>query len=71
MAQQSRNKICNEICENIEKGKECDTDFKECVVSVENLFDDTHVSVKTSFVNIILPIKDAFDDAGSQKGHIT
>jgi len=56
-----------QICENMEKGKQCDTNFKECVVSVENLFDDTHVSVKTSFVNIILPIKDAFDDAGNQK----
>jgi len=55
------------ICSNIEKGKECEDNFKECVVTTDNLFEDSRGTITTSFINIILPIKDAFDDAGNQK----
>ena len=57
----------DKICSDMKQANECENDFKECTVSTQNLFDDAHGSITTSFVNIILPIKDAFDDAGNQK----
>jgi len=55
------------ICTDIKKGNECDIDIKECVVTTENLFDDASKTITTSFVNIIIPITDSFDDLGNQK----
>jgi hypothetical protein len=57
----------NNICENIKKASKCDNDFKECLVSVKNTFDDAEQLVATSFVNIILPIPNAIDEFGNQK----
>lgn len=55
------------ICTDIKKGNECDVDIKECVVTTQNLFDDSSKTITTSFVNIIIPITDSFDDLGNQK----
>ena len=55
------------ICTGITNAKECENDFKECVVNTLNPFDDSRGTITTSFVNIILPITGAFDDAGKQK----
>jgi hypothetical protein len=57
----------DKICKDMEKANECENDVKECVVSTENLFDDSHGNVTTSFVNIILPIPNAFDEKANQK----
>jgi len=55
-------------CSDITKANECENDFKECVVSTNNLLDPTTVGpITTSFVNIIVPIKGAFDESGNQK----
>ena len=55
------------ICADIEKANECEEDVKECMVSTDNLLDDSHGKVLTSFVNIILPIPNAFDENANQK----
>ena len=55
------------ICNNMEAAKVCEGDFKECVISTKNTFDETNSSITTSFVNIIIPITGAFDDSGNQK----
>jgi len=57
----------NKICTDMKKGNECDTQIKECVVTTENLFDEARQTITTSFVNIIIPITNAFDDLGNQK----
>jgi len=57
----------NKICSNIEKSNKCENEFAECMVSTENLFDEARNVVKTSFVNIIIPITGAFDNEGNQK----
>ena len=55
------------ICTEIEKANECENDVKECMVSTSNLLDDSQSNVITSFVNIILPIPNAFDEHANQK----
>ena len=57
----------NDICEKIEKSNECEYDVKECVVLANNSFDQSKQYVSTSFINIIIPIKDATDEGGNQK----
>jgi hypothetical protein len=57
----------NKTCDDIDKGKQCDTDFNECMVTTDNLFDEDGGTIKTSFVNIIIPITNAFDAAANQK----
>jgi hypothetical protein len=56
----------DKICKDHEDANICLNDIKECVVQVKNnTFDSAFVS--TSFVNIILPIKNEFDKNGNQK----
>jgi hypothetical protein len=57
----------NDICEKIEKSNECEYDVKECVVLANNSFDQSKQYISTSFINIIIPIKDALDEKGNQK----
>jgi hypothetical protein len=57
----------NKICQDMEKAKKCDTDFGECMVSTINTFDEDKNNITTSFVNIIIPINNAFDEAANQK----
>jgi hypothetical protein len=57
----------NKICEDMKLANECENNFKECVVSVTNSFDESQQMITTSFVNIILPIKGAFDENSNQK----
>lgn len=63
----SNPKNVQNICSDIEKANECENDVKECMVSTSNLLDDSHGNVITSFVNIILPIPNAFDEQANQK----
>uniref|UniRef100_A0A6C0B136 Uncharacterized protein n=1 Tax=viral metagenome TaxID=1070528 RepID=A0A6C0B136_9ZZZZ len=56
-----------QICTDMEKSKICEDDIKECVVTTDNEFGDSKQTITTSFVNIIVPIKGAFDDSGNQK----
>ncbi len=55
------------ICADITKANQCENDVKECMVSTANLLDESHGNVITSFVNIILPIPNAFDENANQK----
>ena len=55
------------ICENIKVANECENQVNECVVTAENLIDDSQRFVSTSFVNIIVPIPNAIDTNGNQK----
>jgi len=57
----------DKICEDIKEAKKCDTDFSECMVSTINTFDEDKNNITTSFVNIIIPINNAFDEAANQK----
>ena len=54
------------ICDNISSEK-CDTPIKECVVQATDTIGDSNGYVLTSFVNIIIPIANEFDDKGNQK----
>ena len=56
-----------EICNDIKEANTCENDIKECVVLATNSFDDSQKFVSTSFVNIIVPIKNALDKDGNQK----
>ena len=53
------------ICEDIKQANVCENDIKECVVLANDPLDNKYVS--TSFSNIIIPIKNAFDADGNQK----
>ena len=55
------------ICANIKEASICENDVKECIVLAENSFDESQKYVSTSFINIIIPIKNALDDQGNQK----
>jgi len=55
------------ICNNIKEASICENDIKECIVLAENTFDESQKYVSTSFVNVIIPIKNSFDDQGNQK----
>jgi hypothetical protein len=55
------------ICDNIKEANICENDVKECIVLAENTFDESQKYVSTSFVNIIIPIKNGLDDEGNQK----
>jgi hypothetical protein len=57
----------DKICRDMENAKKCDTDFSECMVSTINTFDEDKNNITTSFVNIIIPINNAFDEAANQK----
>jgi hypothetical protein len=57
----------NTICSDIEASNKCENDFSECVVTTSNLLDENQQQVSTSFVNIILPIPNAFDEKANQK----
>lgn len=57
----------NEICSDLVKSSKCDNDFKECVVTTTNLLDDSQQKISTSFVNIIIPIPEAYDNQANQK----
>jgi hypothetical protein len=56
-----------EICKEIEEAKICENDIKECIVRADNDFDTSQMYVSTSFLNIIIPIPNAFDNDGNQK----
>ena len=57
----------NEICNNIKEANKCETQFKECVVMAENFLKEGEKYINTSFVNIIIPIKNELDESGNQK----
>ena len=57
----------NDICIQAKQANECEDDVKDCLVNTINLFDDTHGSITTSFINIILPIPNAYDKSANQK----
>ena len=57
----------NKICKDMKEAEKCETQFSECMVSTINTFDDDKNNISTSFVNIILPIADAFDENANQK----
>jgi len=57
----------DKICKDMEKANQCEDDIKECMVSTENLLEESQGNVLTSFVNIILPIPNAFDENANQK----
>lgn len=55
------------ICNDIKESNKCENDIKQCVILSKNTFDESQTYVSTSFVNIIVPIKDAIDPDGNQK----
>jgi hypothetical protein len=55
------------ICNSIKKANICDYDFLECIVLVENNFEEFKKYISTSFINIIIPIPKAVDQDGNQK----
>ena len=63
------------ICKNIKEANKCENQIDECVVMVKNRFDDsidgegggTGKTIITSFVNLIVPIPNAFDEYGNIK----
>lgn len=57
----------NKTCDDVEKGKECESNFDECKVTTKNFFDEDGNDITTSFVNIIIPIPSAFDKDANQK----
>ena len=58
----------DKTCKEYAEGNKCETThFKECVVSVQNLIDDSQQFIQTSFVNIIIPIANELDTLGNQK----
>ena len=60
-------KNVNIICDDISKANECENDFQECVVLANNTFGETQKYISTSFINIIIPIPNAFDLNGNNK----
>lgn len=67
-------KNVKKICENIKKANQCENQIDECIVVAKNLFDSTidggsggGKNIITSFVNIIVPIPNAFDNLGNIK----
>jgi hypothetical protein len=56
----------NKTCQRIADANVCDNVINECVVQVNNSTFDSEV-ISTSFVNIILPIKNEFDKNGNHK----
>jgi len=52
-------------CATIAKDKICQSDIKECLVQTSSDFNSSIIS--TSFVNILLPIKNEIDKNGNQK----
>ena len=57
----------NKICENVIKGNTCENEIDECTVIVKNTITDSRDTLITSFLNIIIPIKNAVDEVGNQK----
>ena len=57
----------NTICKDIKEAEKCETQFSECMINTINTFDEDKNNISTSFVNIILPIPDAFDENANQK----
>ena len=57
----------NKICETNILGNKCENNIDECVVSVKNLITGSRDNVVTTFLNIIVPIKNAVDEYGNQK----
>ena len=68
-------KNIEKICKDIKKANKCENQIDECVVVVKNLFEESidggggggGKHVVTSFVNIIVPIPNAFDTLGNIK----
>jgi hypothetical protein len=63
----SSRKNVEQICKDRQKANVCENNFDECLVNVKNTFDDSNALISTSFVNIIIPIKNAFDKNANQK----
>jgi hypothetical protein len=57
----------NKTCQSIDEANKCDHEFKECVVQANDTLEDGTGFVSTSFVNIIIPIKNEVDKDGNQK----
>jgi hypothetical protein len=55
------------ICRGIQEANVCEDDIKECVVSVKNSIDNSSSYVTTSFLNVIIPIPNAYDKDGNIK----
>ncbi len=55
------------ICSDHTESNKCENDIQQCVVSANNTFGEEHLTVSTSFVNIIIPIKNVLDSFGNQK----
>jgi len=67
-------KNVEKICKDIKKANQCENQIDECLVVVKNQFESTidgggggGKNVVTSFVNIIVPIPNAFDALGNIK----
>ena len=63
----SNKESVDKICDDISQAQKCDTDFSECLVNTTNTFDEDQNKLSTSFVNIILPIPNAYDNDANQK----
>lgn len=57
----------NKVCKDIKIANKCENDVKECIVQVKNKFNESEKYISTSFVNIIIPIPNAFDEFGNIK----
>ena len=57
----------NKVCKDIKLANKCENDIQECIVQVKNKFDESQKFISTSFVNIIIPIPNAFDEFGNIK----
>jgi hypothetical protein len=55
------------ICRGIQEANVCEDDIKECVVSVRNSIDNSSSFITTSFLNVIIPIPNAYDNDGNIK----
>ena len=60
-------KDIDKICKDIKLANICENDIQQCVVLAKNNLTKEKGTVLTSFVNIIVPIKNAKDDFGNQK----
>lgn len=57
----------NKVCKDIKVANKCENDVQECIVQAKNKFDESQKFISTSFVNIIIPIPNAFDEFGNIK----
>lgn len=55
------------ICNGIKTANICTNNVDTCQVSAKSKIPGTDTNVVTTFMNIIIPIKGAFDDQGNQK----